>query len=237
MNPSSRKSRRDHRACLLAATVVVLLNTGCMSQQLRTTARRATSTLPDLQYQQIVDNLAATASNPGLLPYLAVAGQGTVQVTDNGSSALGLSFSPKALTSSLLSLGATRNVTGTWSLGTITSPEKIRSMQAVYERTILGATEEHEDYAWLNIGCQRDVPRGAAFVGCHDRTYVWVMPEGVPCLSDLTLAIVDIATREDSHAGHIDESGPPHRKGAVLAVPRRNFQVPPSGPVYTPGVP
>ncbi len=216
----------------MAATVVVILNTGCMSQQLRTTARRTTSTLPDLQYQQIVDNVAATASNPGLLPYLAVAGQGTVQVTDNGSSSLGLTFSPKALTSSLLSLGTTRNVTGTWSLGTVTSPEKIRSMQAVYERAVLGATEKHEDYAWLNIGCLRDVPRQASFVGCHDRTYVWVMPEGVPGLSDLTLAIVDIATREDSHAGRIDDGGPPHRKGSDPGGPQAQL----SGTAVGPGV-
>jgi hypothetical protein len=193
------------------------------------------STLPDLQYQQIVDNLAAIASNPGLLPYLAVAGQGTVQVTDNGTSSLGIPFAPRAFNSGLLTVGATRNVTGTWSMGTITSPEKTRSMQAVYQRAILGATEKHEDYTWLNIGCAHEVPRGASFIGCYDGTYVWVMPEGMRGLSDLTLAIVDIATRDDSRVAPIDDSGPKRRMGIAPPVPRRNFQVPPQGPLFTPG--
>jgi len=58
---------------------------GCMNQQLQVTARRTISGLPDLQYQQVIDNLAAIAPNPGFLPYLAVVGQGSIQVTENGN--------------------------------------------------------------------------------------------------------------------------------------------------------
>ena len=75
-----------------------------MSQQLRFTARRTVNALPDLQYQQVVDNLAKIASNPGFLPYLAVAGQGSVQVTDNGNSTLGLNMASKAFGPGTLSL-------------------------------------------------------------------------------------------------------------------------------------
>jgi len=56
-----------------------------MNQQLQVTARRTISGLPDLQYQQVIDNLAAIAPNPGFLPYLAVVGQGSIQVTENGN--------------------------------------------------------------------------------------------------------------------------------------------------------
>jgi hypothetical protein len=232
VGPSGRRGRGVR---VFAAIVVLATAGGCMNHQLRHTARRIPSMLPELQYQQIVENLAAIASNPGLLPYLAVVGQGTVQVTDNGSSTLGLSFASQAFTSGLFSLGATRTVTGTWNMGTITSPEKIRSMHAVYQSAILGATEQHEDYAWLNIGCARDVPRQASFVGCHEGTYIWVMPEGVPGLSDLTLAIVDIATRDDSQSGRVDPGIPPRKMGVAPGVPRRNFQLSPSGPLFTPG--
>ena len=70
--------------------VVLGLASGCMNQQLRFATRRTVNTLPDLQYQQVIDNLATIAANPGFLPYLAVAGQGSIQVTDNRNSSLGL---------------------------------------------------------------------------------------------------------------------------------------------------
>ena len=56
----------------------------------------ALSTLPDLHYQQVIDNLASIASNPARLPYLAVVGQGSIQVTDNGNSVMGVSFAAPA---------------------------------------------------------------------------------------------------------------------------------------------
>ena len=73
-----------------------------------------------------------------MLPYLAVAGQGSVQVTDNRTSTFGLSFPLRPATIDGLGFGAARNVTGTWSLGTITSPDKIRTMQALYQRAVAG---------------------------------------------------------------------------------------------------
>ena len=57
------------------------------------------------------------------------------------------------------------------------------------------------------------------------------MPEGVAGLSELTLAILDIATREDDVSAP-ESSGTRERRGVV---PRRNFQLPATGPVFTPG--
>jgi hypothetical protein len=235
MLPESRRHHCDGRTGGFLWIMLVGLVPGCMNQQLRLSACRNVNTLPDLQYQQVVDNLAALASNPGYLPYLAVAGQGSIQVTDNGNSSLGLDLNPSAFTSGILALGASRNVTGTWALGTITSPEKIRSMQAIYERAVQGSTERDDDYAWLNIGCKHDVPRDACYVGRRDGCYVWVMPEGMSQLSELTLAIVDIATRADAEPARPDGGASPRRMMGPQPVPRRNFQVPPSGPVFTPG--
>ena len=123
-----------------------------MSEQLRYSTRRTVNALPDLQYQQVIDNLAKIAANPGFLPYFAVVGQGSVQVTDNGSSLVGLNSPSSLLSPTSVGLGATRNVTGTWSLGTITSPEKIRSMQAIYLRAIPVAPPGDPAFGWLKIG-------------------------------------------------------------------------------------
>jgi hypothetical protein len=235
MTLTARGRGSASRVWLFPWVVVLGQLSGCMSQQLRFTARRTVNALPDLQYQQVVDNLAKIASNPGFLPYLAVAGQGSVQVTDNGNSTLGLNMASKAFGPGTLSLGTSRNVTGTWSLGTITSPEKIRSMQAVYLRALRGSAEGDPTYGWLKIGHRSDVPGHASFVGRFDAVFVWVMPEGVAGLSELSLAIMDIATREDT-TGAADHDPKSRRgKSEPVGVPRRNFQVPPVGPVFTPG--
>jgi hypothetical protein len=205
---------------------------GCMNQQLRFSANRTIKTLPDLQYQQVVDNLAMIAANPDFLPYLAVAGQGSVQVTDNRSSSLGLKIPLVPQTPEDLILGASRNVTGTWSLGTITSPEKIRDMQTLYREAVRGSLRGEPASSWLQIGRGRDVPTKACYVGRHGGVRVWIMPDGIEGLSALTLAILDVATHDDTRgapAATEDLSSP-------TAKPRRNFQLPAAGPVFTPGV-
>ena len=97
MSLTTRVGRRVSDGWFMPAVLMLSLAPGCMSQQLRFTTRRTVSALPDLQYQQVIDNLAKMASNPGYLPYLAVAGQGSVQVTDNGSSLLGLNGASSCL--------------------------------------------------------------------------------------------------------------------------------------------
>jgi hypothetical protein len=236
MKPLPRMGLRAGRVILFLPTVLFVPATGCMHQQLQFIAGRTANTLPDLQYQQVMDNLAMIAANPGFLPYLAVAGQGSIQVTDGGTSSLSLNLAPKTLTSGIFGLGASRNITGTWSLGTITSPEKIRGMQTAYQQAVRGSAQGDPAYIWLKIGCTKDVHQHASYVGHHGQVFVWVMPDGIAGLSELTLAIMDIATRQDMvphpvapYRGTVGDSGAPE------SVPRRNFQVPASGPVFTPG--
>jgi hypothetical protein len=227
-----RMGRRTRFGRAIRWALVLFCSPGCLSRQLELTTRRTLSTLPDLNYQQVIDNLAAAASNPGVLPYLAVAGQGSVQVTDNGNSTLGLSVPLRAPALDGLALGASRNVTGTWSLGTITSPEKIRAMQALYQRAVAGARDRDPAYRWLQVGPKHDIPKGALYAARHGEVSVWVMPEEIAGLSELTLAILDVATRQDDAPASSASKASPHRD----IVPRRNFQVPASGPVFTPGV-
>lgn len=235
--------RRDpagsERPCfrLVATALLVLIAPGCMRDQLRYSARRAANTLPDLQYQQIVDNLALIASNPSYLPYLAVVGQGSVQVTDGGSGSFNFPIGPQTFSSNSLGLGATRNVTGTWSVGTITSPEKIRRMRELYRGAVAGSGRGVDGREWLHVGCRNEIPKNAVYVGRHGRVYTWVTPDGLEGLSELTLQIMDVATRADevepkAHA-LFQGSGP---EALPTPVPRRNFQSPPVGPVFTPGV-
>ena len=89
----------------------------------------------------------------------------------------------------------------------------------------------------MKIGCKKDVQKHANYIGQHGQVFVWVMPAGIAGLSDLTLTIMDIATREDMVPHPVASSRESLPGGAApAAVPRRNFQVAPSGPVFTPGV-
>jgi hypothetical protein len=213
-----------------------VLASGCMNQQLRLATARTTSTLPDIHYQQVMDNLALIAANPGFLPYLAVTGQGSIQVTNGGNAAFPASLAPGGFTSWLPSLGTSRNVTGTWNLGTITNPEKIREMQAVYQNALQGSVLGSPSCGWLHVGTKRDVPRKPCYVSHHGPVYAWVMPEGISGLSDVALTILDIATREEIVVGPSQPRQPLRGAAGPPIVPRRNFQVPPAGPVFTPGV-
>jgi hypothetical protein len=234
MSPISRNKPRVGTYRLLALLLLLGLTSGCMSQQLQFATARTTRTLLDLHYQQVIDNLAHIAANPGYLPYLAVAGQGSIQVTNTGNATYPANWALAAAGQWLPSLSATANVTGTWNLGTITSPEKIRAMQAQYQNAVQRASLGDPAFGWLHVGAKRDVHKSACYVSHHGPVHVWVDPEGIPALSELALAILDIATREDAVPGPAQPvrgaAGPP-------VISRRNFQVPPTGPVFTPGAP
>jgi len=213
------------------------LASGCMSRQLQFATARTTSTLLDLHYQQVVDNLAHIAANPGFLPYLAVVGQGSIQVTNTGNAAFPASWSLGASAWWLPSLSASTFATGTWNLGTITSPDKIREMQAYYRDAVQRAEFGDPAFGWLHVGAKHDVHKNACYVSHHGPLHLWVEPEGISGLSELALAILDIATREDNVPAPSHVAEPLRGAAGPPPVLRRNFQVPPSGPVFTPGVP
>ena len=53
---------------------------------------------------------------------------------------------------------------------------------------------------WLGKGTKSDVPKNACYVGYHGRTYVWVTPENLEQMTNLTIAILDAATANTSSA-------------------------------------
>lgn len=213
---------------ILFGFALILVGPGCMKSQLQFTTRRTSATLPDLQCQQVLDNLARIVSNPGHLPYMAVPGSGVVQVTDTGESALALAFVPHAFTTGDLNIRGARDVSGTWNLGTVTSPDLLKQMQLTYQQAVRRRIAGDPACCWFDIGCKKDVPEDAIYVARCGDVYVWVEPEGVAGLTNLTLAILDIGTREESAPSYMAPSSAPG------LVPRRNFQVPAQGPVFTP---
>jgi hypothetical protein len=46
---------------------------------------------------------------------------------------------------------------------------------------------------WFGTGSRRDIPAGACYVGRYRDRYAWVCPDGVPALSDFTIAILEFS--------------------------------------------
>jgi hypothetical protein len=192
----------------------LLVGTGCNSAQLRYTTLRLTSTLPDLQQKQVLDNFARIASDPGALPYFAVVNAGSANVNDSGSGSLSFMGAPEVYTQRTHVLSAERTVTGNWTLVPLNNPDRLAAMRAAYLMVLQPSAVDPADFArlrdvllptgadpnaavprgWLCVGHKRDVPKDACFVAHEGGTYVWVMPGHTREFSNFVLTILNLAT-------------------------------------------
>jgi hypothetical protein len=47
---------------------------------------------------------------------------------------------------------------------------------------------------WFCVGCKRDIPKAACYVGRCGDCYVWVLPEGCEALTELTFTVLKLST-------------------------------------------
>ena len=81
------------RAVLLSVLISTL--SGCATHlALRNDTVLTTNTLTDLQYQQVLDNVARFHDDPDTVPSFAVASAGTVSVNDQTSAGISPTYSP-----------------------------------------------------------------------------------------------------------------------------------------------
>jgi hypothetical protein len=66
---------------LLIAAAFLVVASGCQEIQVRKKSNRLVSTVPDLYYEQVLENIARTIAQPGSIPYFATPTQGTNQNT------------------------------------------------------------------------------------------------------------------------------------------------------------
>jgi hypothetical protein len=142
------------RAVLLF--VLVATSGGCTHVALRDDTARTTNTLTDLQFQQVLDNVARFHDNPDTVPSFAVATAGTVSILDTAGAGASPTYSPTLtflqqgggalpILSLLFPLTASRAVTENWSLTPVTDADNLRRLRCAYRLLVLGeATPNHE---------------------------------------------------------------------------------------------
>lgn len=139
------------RALVLGALHVGLLLTisGCAHTPLRKSTAQTTSTLADLHFQLILDNVARFQENPDTLPSFAVATAGTVSISDQAGVGISPTYSPTLgpnqqgggalpIVSLLFPASAQRSLTENWSLTPITDSDNLRRLRCAYRLLVLG---------------------------------------------------------------------------------------------------
>jgi hypothetical protein len=141
-----------------AVLLLVLLSTlsGCTHMALQKDTVRTTNTLADLQFQQVLDNVARFQHDPDTIPSFAVTTAGTVSVLDTAGAGVSPTYSPTLspsqqgggalpILSLLFPFTASRAVTENWSLTPVTDADNLRRLRCAYRLLVMGeATPNYE---------------------------------------------------------------------------------------------
>ena len=122
---------------------------GCTELALRKSTAQISSTLTDLQFQQVLDNLARFEDNPDTIPSFAVVTAGTVALNDQAGGGLSATYSPTLssaqqgggalpILSLLFPFSAQRGLAENWSLTPITDSDNLRRLRCAYRLLVMG---------------------------------------------------------------------------------------------------
>jgi hypothetical protein len=107
---------------------------GCTEVKLRRSTVQQASTLTELQYQQVLDNLAMFCGNPNAVPWHITIKNGTAQIADTGSAGALLDIGSQVITHP--SLLGSRSVVEQWSTEPVTDGTTLRLLQLAYQGAI-----------------------------------------------------------------------------------------------------
>ena len=108
--------------------------TGCTTGRLRQRTINQGATLPALQYQQVLDNLALFATHPGSLPWHVNFREGTNQVTDSISGGAAIDLGPPVTWFPQL-LGS-RTAVAQWGMSPVIDATELRLLRIAYRRAL-----------------------------------------------------------------------------------------------------
>jgi hypothetical protein len=129
------------RSGLLAITMVALVAApGCTHRVLMRSMVHQASTVMDIEYQMVLDNIAMFECNPSALPWHVRINNGVVQVNDQeGIEGLGVQWGATA--NFTRGPSALRSVSEQWGADAVTNPRIVKKLQDVY-REVIGVPPE-----------------------------------------------------------------------------------------------
>lgn len=121
--------------CGLAVALALFAAAGCTHRQLASSTVRTASTVMEIEYQMVLDNIAMFTCQPDALPWHVQLKEGTAQVSDEiGISGLGVYWAsspgfdggPRGV----------RDISQQWGADAVTDPLEVKLLQDVYRRAI-----------------------------------------------------------------------------------------------------
>lgn len=136
------------RLSLLVALAVPLF-AGCQTHlALRDDTVCTSGTLTDLNYQQVLNNVAMFVHQPSAMPSLAVVNSGTVTVADQKTINASAAYAPtltspqqaggQPIVNLIANPSSQRNVTENWSLLPVTDVDNLRRIRCAFQLVVLG---------------------------------------------------------------------------------------------------
>ena len=184
-------------------------------------------TWTDIQYQQVLDNIALFVDNPGSMPYFAGVGGGVADIKDTASisNTLGLQWINSIFNygNENVGLGASRQRNENWSLAPVYQAPKLSDMRFMYASLVTGACrdESHAEYLQSAYHIQPVCLSGALLVGRRQapqhspqRQLCGTLPRGVRVgdaaehvgeLTNFSLAILKVAATVPTSTFEIGE--------------------------------
>lgn len=120
------------RPARIGFLLIVCGLTGCTAGRLRQRTINQGSTLPELQYQQVLDNLALFARSPAALPWHVNLREGTTQITDSLAGGAALDLGPPVTWFPEL-LGS-RTAVAQWGMSPVIDATELRLLRIAYRR-------------------------------------------------------------------------------------------------------
>ncbi len=117
---------------MYAVAIVLSVSAGCTATRLGQRTMNQGKTLPELHYQQVLDNLAMFADNPSALPWHVNFREGTTQITDSASAGAAVDLGPPSNT--LPQIFGSRTVVVQWGMTPVIERTELRLLRIAYRR-------------------------------------------------------------------------------------------------------
>jgi hypothetical protein len=199
--------------------LLLLTSAGCANNQLRYSTVRQASTLTDLQYQQVLDNLAMFSSDPDALPWHVNLKTGAVQVTDSGTAGfLGQTDFTHNFASSP-TLSGSRSIVQQWGSVPVTDDTTLKLLRKAYRIAAgFGEVRYIDDDLADDLACSfRDQTATNADISLDTNVFNTAISEFAPGDTAITTLVKDkykpitgvlISTNDDGFAKRRDKEYP-----------------------------
>ena len=177
--------------------------TGCTSGRLRQRTVNQGGTLPALQYQQVLDNLAQFATNPSALPWHVNLREGTTQVTDSISGGAALDIGPPVTWFPQL-LGS-RTAVAQWGMSPVIDATELRLLRIAYRRAC--GIEDMPSPGFLDELAHELKDQFASNADLRNESELFYEFEGTASRSPKELDARIITTNDDTICGGAEPSG------------------------------